>query len=141
MALIKWDPFREVDRFFDDDFFPMLGREMKRVGWDLAVDVYEDDGNVVVEANVPGIDPEDVDVEVEDNIVSISGSREETKEEKEKNYTRKEIKRGSFKRVVRLPADVKSDEAQAEYEDGVLKITIPREKKKTEGKKIAIKKK
>jgi HSP20 family protein len=137
MAIIRWEPFHEMNRFFDDDFFPVPN--MFRAGWDLAVDVYEEGGSVVAEMNLPGIDPDNIEVTVEDDFLKISGSREEKKEEKNKEYFSREIKRGSFERVVRLPATVKGDVAEAEYCDGVLRVVVPK-KEEAKPKKISVKK-
>lgn len=141
MNLIKWDPFRGMDRFFDDDWdiLPMRKMGLGRIGWDLAADVYEDKaGNVVSEMNLPGIDPEKIDIIVKDNVLRVSGEREEEIEEKKKNYYRKEIRRGSFERMVRLPHRVNGDKANAEYKDGVLRVTVPK-LKGGEEKKVKIK--
>ncbi len=120
MALIKWEPFGDIDRFFED--FPAF----PKLGWDLAVDVYEKDNNIVTKMNLPGIDSEKIDISVEDNYLRVSGSREESKEEKKKHYYSKEIKRGSFERVVRLPDAVQRDKVNAEYKNGELTITLPK---------------
>lgn len=146
MALIRWQPFNEMDRFFDDDFFSDffsrgIQSGMRSIGFDLAVDVYEDRGNIVAEMNLPGIDPENVHVEVEDNYLRISGSREEKTENKDRNYYSREIKRGSFERTVALPSLVKANKAEARYEDGVLKVVIPKEKEEKKKNRIEIKKK
>lgn len=135
MALVKWQPFREVDSFFDN--FPAL----PRFELDLAVDVYEESGNVIAKLNLPGIDPQKIDVEVEDHHLRISGTREEEKEEKTKHYYSKEIRRGSFERIVPLPCAVKKDKVTAEYKNGELKVTLPKMEKDKSGKvKIEVKK-
>ncbi len=120
MALIKWEPFGGIDRFFED--FPAFPKQ----GLDLAVDVYEKDKNIIAEMNLPGIPPDKINVSVEDNYLRVSGSREESKEEKEKHYYSKEIHRGSFERVVRLPAAVEKNKVSAEYKNGELTITLPK---------------
>ncbi len=120
MQLIKWEPFGEIDRFFED--LPAL----PKLGWDLAVDVYEKDSNIIAEMNLPGIDPNNIDVSVEDDHLRISGSREESKEEKKKHYFSKEIRRGSFERIVRLPSAVQKNKVSAEYKNGELRITLPK---------------
>ncbi len=120
MALIRWESFGDIDRFFED--FPAFPKQ----GIDLAVDVYEKNNNVIAEMNLPGIDPDKIEVSVEDNYLRVSGSREESTEEKKKHYYSKEIRRGSFERVVRLPAEVQKDKAVAEYKNGELIITLPK---------------
>lgn len=122
MPIIKWEPFGELDRMFED--FPSVA--LPKMGWDMAVDVFEEKGNVVAEMNLPGIDPEKINVSVENEYLRISGSREEEKETKEKHYYSKEIRRGSFERVVRLPQDVIKEKVEADYKNGVLRVTFPK---------------
>ena len=144
MTLTKWKPTNGITRFLDEDFPLMRWRPfgeqfferdfpvstLPKFGWDLAVDVYEKNGNVIAEMNLPGIDPDKIDISVEDDYLTVSGSREEKKETKEEDYYSKEIKRGSFERTVKLSHAVKKDKADASYKDGVLKITIPKDEKK-----------
>ena len=125
MSLIPWKPFADFDGMFgeDDWLLPVIPRmEMNKP----AMDVYETDKDVVAEVSIPDFDPEKIDVSVEDGILKISGKMEEKKEEKEKGYVRKEIRKGSFERMVRLPSAVKEDATEATYEKGVLKITMPK---------------
>ena len=135
--LMQWRPFRGLDRFFDEDLSTLTP---PKFGWDLAVDVYERDGNVIAEMNIPGIDPEKVEIAIEDNYLKVSGAREEKKETEEKDYYSKEIKRGSFTRTVALPPSVKKEKAEAEYKDGILKIVIPKDEKKDGTVKVKVKK-
>lgn len=121
MSLIKWEPFSDIDRLFDSRV--ML--PSKFTDWDFAVDVYEEDGNIVTKMNLPEVDSKDLDVVIEDNILTISGKREEEKETEKKDYYSKEIRRGSFSRSVRLPKSVQADKAGASYKDGVLVVTAP----------------
>jgi HSP20 family protein len=125
-ALIRWDPFAELaelrTRF--DRMFPGLpdGRER---GWTPAIDVIRDDGNLVVRVDVPGIKPEDVKVEVEQGILTVSGEHEERKEEKDKQYMRRERRFGAFARSMALPTGVDAEAIKATTRDGVLEVTIP----------------
>ena len=105
-----------------------------------AIDVYEKDNNIIVEAEVPGMDPKDIDIEIENNTLRISGKTEKKEEVKEKNYYRKEIRKGAFERVITLPAEVKEDKIEATMKDGILRIVLPK-KKSSASKKIEIKKK
>jgi len=135
MPLIPWKPFDELDNFFEGDswFLPM-----KSTG--PAMDVYETDKEVIAEINLPGIDPEKVNVFVENQVLQVSGVSEEKKEEKKKGYWRKEIRKGSFERSVGLPARVDEDNIEASYEKGVLRVVMPKiEEKPAEAKKIKIK--
>jgi len=117
--------FFDTDRFFDEENlrFPLLF-PVKRNELDL--DVYETDKNVVAELNIPGFDPKDIDVIVKNQSLRIKGSMEKDKEEKKKEYWRKEIRKGSFERVVRLPVTVDEKKIKASYKKGVLKIVMPK---------------
>ena len=125
-TLMKWEPFKEMERFFGEDF-PFLPIVPKlKMGWDMAVDVYEEKGNIIAEMNLPGIDPEKLEITVRDGYLKILGKREEEKEKKETNFYYKEIKRGEFERLVRLPVAVKAEKAEAQYTKGVLKVILPK---------------
>jgi Molecular chaperone (small heat shock protein) len=95
-------------------------------GFTPAVDVYEDKNNIIIETQLAGINPDDVTISIENDNLIIKGQSEKKSEIDEKNYYRKEIRRGSFFRSVSLPAKVLGDDAKAVAEDGVLKITIPK---------------
>jgi HSP20 family protein len=95
-------------------------------GYTPAVDMYEDKDNIVIETQLGGIDPAKVDISIENNILSIKGESEKKSEVEDKNYYRKEIRRGSFYRSIPLPTKVDGDKAKAESGDGILKITIPK---------------
>lgn len=97
-------------------------------GWGYNVDMYEDNDNVIVEMQVSGVKPENMDIEVNDNILRVIGSREEEKEKKGKHFFRKEIQHGSFERTLILPVEVQAENAQATFEHGVLKIVLHKEK-------------
>ena len=120
MSLIKWEPFKDIDTFFDS--FPTF----IRTSGDLAVDLYEKDTSVIAEMHLPGIDPDNIDITVENDYLCISGSREETEEKVKKQYYSKEIRRGTFERIVHLPSKVKEDEVSAEYKNGELVVTLPK---------------
>ena len=124
MQIIKWEPFKEVDRFFDDRFFPPFSA-LTKLGLDMAVDTYEEKGNIIAKINLPGIKSNELDIAIEDDMLTISGRREEEKETDKKNYYTKEIRRGSFLRSVRLPKAVNANKAEATYDNGELKITMP----------------
>jgi HSP20 family protein len=139
MSLIPWKPFSDLDRFFGDDdwLMPVFPRvELTKP----AMDVKETDKEVIAEVEIPGFDPERVDVSVEDGVLRVKGSMDEKKEEKEKGYWRKEIRTGSFERMVRLPVAVKEDAVEATYEKGLLKIVMPKAEAKPSPKvKIQVK--
>lgn len=139
MSVIPWKPFFDLDKFFGDDdwlipVFPRL--ELVRP----AMDVKETDKEIIAEVEIPGFDPEKIDVSVEDGVLRVKGSMEKKEEEKEKGYWRKEIRTGSFERMVRLPVAVKEDAIEATYEKGLLKIVMPKaETKPTSRVKIQVK--
>lgn len=138
MALLKWKPIRDIDNFFEEDF-PLLSLPtIPKLGWDLATDIYEKNGNIIAEMSLSGLNPEKIDIAVEGEYLKISGSREEEKEKEGKDYFSKEIKRGSFERSIQLPCEVKSDKAEATYHNGVLKIILPKKEPK-DNEKIKVK--
>lgn len=132
MSLIKWEPFDDFDQLFKE--FGALAPTQNQVGFDLAADVYEDEKNVMVEMTLPGLKGEDIDVEVEDDYLRIAGKREEIQEKKEKSHYVKEIRRGSFERVVQLPSLVETTGVDATYKDGVLKVSMPKKERETDNK-------
>ena len=143
MSLIKWtpmfDPFEEMDNMLAA--FPGMGRGMQRAFFP-ATDVYQTKDAVVVEAPLAGVDPRDVEVNVDNGVLTIKGETRHKKEVDEKDYYRKEIRSGSFYRQIALPASVDEGKVQAEFEDGILKITCPKaEPEKKAPVKIEVKKK
>jgi HSP20 family protein len=136
MPIIKYDPFKEVEKFFEDDFFGFFPAIKRR--FEPPMDVYQTDTDLVVELQIPKNEAEKVSVSVEDGLLKIEGGGERVDEEKGKNYFRREIRRGEFTRMISLPVPVKEDEAKAEYENGLLRITIPKEETK-KSKKIEVK--
>lgn len=137
MPLIPWRAFDDLDRFFsgEDWLLPVVSR----FSTVPAMNVYETEKEVIAEVNLPGVDPEKVEVSVKDQVLRVSGSAEEEKEEKKKGYYRHEIYKGSFDRVVHLPSPVKEDKIEATYEKGVLKIVMPKLEEKKKKVKIKIK--
>jgi len=107
------------------------------------MDIYEEGNNVVAKVELPGVDPKNIDAEVKDNVLKVEAKTEEKKEEKGKGYYRKEISAGYFKRAVPLPVEVIGEKADAKYEEGILKVVIPKKqvkKGKKKGTKIKVKK-
>jgi HSP20 family protein len=124
-TLTRWDPFAELSELrtrFDRMFDQFDGSERK---WTPAVDVVREDGNLVVHAELPGIKPEEVKIEVEDDILTVSAEHEERKDEKDKHYVRRERRYGSFSRSVALPPGVDASKIKAKTRDGVVEVTIP----------------
>ncbi|MBI2876004.1 MAG: Hsp20/alpha crystallin family protein, partial [Candidatus Tectomicrobia bacterium] len=134
MALVRWDPFRELatlqermSRLFEEGGFPLRGTAERAVRtWAPPVDIYETDKEVILKAELPGIDPQDFSVEVRDNTLILKGERKLEKEVKEENYHQIERYYGTFQRSFMLPSSVQQDQVKARYRDGILEITLPK---------------
>lgn len=139
MKLHVWNPLRDVERFFEDeDWGVMLPSKFFA---STALDIYEKDGNLIAEADIVGVKPEDVEVTVEDNVLTIQGESSQEEEEKTKKYFKKERRYGKIYRSVRLPKMVKGDAIKAEYKDGKLTIVMPlSEDAKAKNVKVDVKK-
>src|SRR6201987_2864930 len=142
-VLTRWDPFREfttlqdrMNRLFQQSFGEGREESLTTGAFAPAVDVYEDEHHVTLKIEVPGIDEKDLDIRVENNILSVHGERKFEKEEKEENYRRIERQYGSFTRSFTLPSSVDPGQVSANYDRGVLKITLA---KKAEAKPKQIK--
>jgi HSP20 family protein len=141
MAIIPWRPFWDIERWFEEEWPELEWPELRFPKIRTPrMDIYETDDKVVAEVELPGIKPENINVEVKDNVLRIEAKAEEKKEEKGKGYYRKEMGARYFKRAVSLPTEVIEEKAEAEYSDGILKVTIPKAKpKEVKEKKIKIK--
>ena len=140
MAIVRWEPFRDLvslqdrmNRLFDESYRSRTGagagqEEDWALGgsWAPAVDIYEHDGNIVLKAEIPGVDPKDVDIRVENNTLTLCGERKLDTEVKRDSYHRVERAYGSFSRSFTLPNVVDTDKIKAEYKDGVLRMTLPK---------------
>jgi len=134
-ALTRWDPVREMltlrsamDRLFEEAFTPVVRPSLVEKVWTLtpAVDMYETDDEVVVKATIPGVKPEDLDITVTGNVLTIKGEVKEEKKVEEANYIRQERRFGMFRRDLTLPVEVDVEKAKAEFENGVLILTLPK---------------
>jgi len=126
----KLNPFeafeRDVKRIFDD-FFTLEPVDLFDSAWVPSIDVEEDEKSIHVRAEIPGIDEKDLNVTLEDNVLTISGEKKEERKEENKRYVLAERRFGSFKRSIALPAEVKADNVKASFKNGVL--TVDFEKK------------
>lgn len=129
-SIIHWSPMRELDRFFDEDVWSR--------GFAPAVDIRQDKDNVIVDFQLPAIDPDKVNITIENDVLTVSGASEDEREVKREDYYRKEISRGEFSRSIILPMKVSGDRAEASYEKGILTITIPKAEE-VKPKRIAVK--
>jgi HSP20 family protein len=135
-TLTRWDPFTELGELrarFDHLFDEWLDGGER--AWTPAIDVVRENGHLVVRADLPGIKPEEVKIEVEDDILTVSGEHQESKEKKDKDYVRRERRYGSFSRSMALPPGVDAKDIKAKTHNGVVEVTIPLPE---EGKKQAV---
>jgi HSP20 family protein len=134
--ITRIDPFRELANLFGN-FAEGTGKDQLQAGTFVPpVDVYEDEHNLVLKLEVPGVNEEDLDIQLENNTLTVKGERKFEKEEKEENFHRIERRYGSFLRTFRLPNIVDSDKVEANYNKGVLRISLA---KKAEAKPKQIK--
>src|SRR5258705_1224533 len=131
-TLTRWEPFRgttslqdQVNRLFSD-VFERKGEESSLTAWAPSVDIYETEHELVVKADLPEVDPKDLDIRVENNILTIRGERKFEKKVNEENYLRVERAYGSFARSFTLANTVNSEAIKADYQNGVLRLSIPK---------------
>ena len=135
MELIRWNPMnnmfslrQRMNHFFDDVFRPIAPNDswLSEWNWQPTVDIYDNDENIVIKAELPGIDKKDIDIDVQNGVLTLKGERNVDNEVKEDKFYRRERMFGRFERVFRLPADVDPSQINAGYKDGVLSIDIPK---------------
>jgi HSP20 family protein len=137
--LTTWKPFRELepfrdfermrrdmDRFWDSFFQRGVRRTDEDAEWLPSLDVAETKDEIVVKAEVPGMDPKDIDISLSDGLLTIKGEKKQEREEKEEDYHLVERSYGTFTRSIRLPKEVRRDKISASYKNGVLKVTLPK---------------
>lgn len=146
MQLIKWNPARELfglrnhmNGLFDDFFYPTskTRQDDGLWAWNPAVDIYEEADNLVIKAEIPGVDREGIHVDVKDRVLTIKGERTMDNEVKEESYYRREQTYGRFERAFNLPVAVDPESIKAEYKDGVLKVLVPKPEQ-TKPKQISV---
>ena len=134
MAIVRWEPFsnlltaqRDFDRLFKEAFNPFVSEgDLSTRTWAPPVDIYENENDIVLKAELPGIEPKDVEVKVEDNTLYLKGERKFEKEVKNESYHRVERSYGSFARSFSLPNSISTDKVKAEFKDGLLTLTLPK---------------
>ncbi len=138
MNLVRWNPWRDMttmhgrlNRLVNDPFFRThrFDDEVSLGLWNPVVDLYEKDDNFVIKAELPGVDKNDIGIDLKDGVLTLSGERSDNSEVNDDNYYRRERTYGKFQRVFTLPADVDSDKINAEFKDGVLVVEIPKPEK------------
>ncbi len=138
MAITRWDPFKdlmrlqdELNKLFEDQIARRIGgEEIYPSSWMPPVDIYEDENNITVRADLPGMDQKDIEVKVENNNLIIKGEKKFEDEEKRDNYHRIERFYGTFQRSFILPDTVNVDKVKAVYKNGVLEVTVPKKPEK-----------
>ena len=136
MAIVRWEPFRDLlslqermNRLFEESHRARVGSEDDWAlggSWAPAVDIYEQGSDIVLKAELPGVDPKDVDVRLENNTLTLQGQRKFDNEVKKENYHRVERSYGTFTRSFTLPNVLDTDKIKAEHRDGVLRVTLPK---------------
>lgn len=138
----KSESIRTRDSIFDDLFnelYSLPTSFLSKSGMDLSprIDISETDSEYKIEAELPGINQKEIDVKIDNNILTIKGKKEDVKEEKEKNYHLRERYYGAFQRSISLPNNIEPEKIKASFENGVLNISVPKSDKRTP-KKIEI---
>jgi HSP20 family protein len=135
-SLIKWEPLSDLvslrdamDRLFEDSFVRMRGLPGVFGTEPLALDMYETADSVVVKTGVAGVKPEEIDITITGDVLTIKGETEAEEKVEKDNYIRQERRYGAFQRSVQLPGSLLTDKAQASFENGVLTLTIPKSEK------------
>lgn len=140
--LVRWDPFRgirkrgdvfseltdiqqEMNRLFDE-FFGERRPEMTEGTWLPAVDVLENETEIIVRAELPGMTQDDIELDLQNNVLTVKGEKEKESKEEKENYHRIERSYGNFSRSFTLPCDVKAEDVKATFKDGVLEVVLPK---------------
>src|ERR1041385_909080 len=145
MTIVRYDPFRdlrtlqeEVNRLFSTNLTRGCGEEgIGRGAWNPSVDIYENKDNIFLEAELPGMNRDDFELSVENNVITLRGERQFEKKDDSDNYHRVERSYGSFTRSFTLPQTVSAEGANAEYRNGVLRVTLPK-REETKARRIQV---
>ena len=141
MTLVRWERpslLSRMEQLFGDALEEDENGGLTLGAWNPRVNMYQKDDDIVIDAELPGVKKEDIDVTVEDHRLTVRGERKEEKESKKEAYYRKERSYGSFVRTLTLPNNVATDKVDATYKDGVLHMTLPMTEE-AKGKHIAVK--
>jgi HSP20 family protein len=146
MAITRWDPFRDLsllqermNRVFEDAAVRGWKNDepSTTTSWSPAVDIYETDSEIMVQAELPGVDRKDIALQLENNVLTLKGDRRFEKETNQDNYHRIERSYGGFSRAFTIPTIVDEDKIRADYRDGILRVALPK-KEQVKAKQIKI---
>jgi len=136
MSMIRWDPARDLmslrqamDRLFEESVIRPSGFTFELGGGDIPIDIYQTQNAIVIKATLPGIKPEEVEISATDNVLTIKAEKQEEKEVKDKDYIRKENRYGMFSRSITLPIGIDADKAEANFDNGILTLNLPKSEK------------
>jgi HSP20 family protein len=148
MDIVKWNPFREMEDIMNRyqrlmrHTLPQLGFEsetdLEKADWHPRVDIIETEKAYIVKAELPEVEKKDIDISVNQGLLTIRGERKREKEEKSKRFHRIERSYGNFSRSFRFPNEIEEDKIEADFKDGVLQITLPKSAKAAKQKQISI---
>lgn len=133
MAVVKWDPFREMitlrsamDRMFEDSITRRY-QDVAGTGEEyLPLDIYQTENDLVIKAALPGVKPDEVDISLTGDVLTIRGEHKESTDMKDENYARKEIRYGKFGRAITIPMQIQNDKVEASFENGILTLVLPK---------------
>ena len=147
MAIVRWNPLddilslqRRMNKIFEDNFLGKKSSDDEELSlglWSPAVDIYETESDIVLKAELPEVNQKDININIENNVLTLKGERKFEKETKEENFHRIERSYGSFSRSFNLPCSIDKDNVKASYKNGVLKITMPK-KEESKPKQITV---
>lgn len=130
MALIRWQPFQEIEtlrRQFDQLFDELAGGNREsQMTWAPSVELQDTESSLILRAQIPGVEAKDLDVQVTRDAIAISGEHRYENQGNEKGYFRSEFRYGKFQRIIPLPVQVKNDQVQADFKNGILTLTLPK---------------
>jgi len=138
MELVRWNPWNDmmglrgrINRIFADTLFPVtkVDEALCKFNWNPAVDIYDTENSIVINAELPGIEKKDLTVDVNGRILTLKGERSVDNEVKEEKYYRRERAYGKFERSFTLPADTDPEKIKADFKDGILKVEVPKPEK------------
>ncbi|MBE9041798.1 Hsp20/alpha crystallin family protein [Oscillatoriales cyanobacterium LEGE 11467] len=131
MAIIRWNPWtdmevirRQMDRVFDD----MTGWDgYSATSWQPKVELFDSEDRLTLRAEIPGLEPKDLDISASRNTIALRGERRYENEHQDRGYFRSEFHYGKFERTIELPANIENDRVEADYKNGILTLTLPKE--------------